>query len=59
MRPPIVALTARQTLFEHGQLAAGQQLAGSAPDQIAYAAVSLVGPRKRVDRIVGGLKLLS
>jgi hypothetical protein len=35
------------------------QLAGSAPDQIAYAAVSLVGPRKRVDRIVGRLKLLS
>jgi hypothetical protein len=34
------------------------ELAGSAPDQIAYLAVSLVGPRKRVDRIVGGLKLL-
>ncbi|GAB3212552.1 DUF2000 domain-containing protein [Marinactinospora thermotolerans] len=26
--------------------------------EIAYAAVSLVGPRKAVDRIVGGLKLL-
>lgn len=27
-------------------------------NEIAYAAVSLVGPRKSVDRIVGGLKLL-
>ena len=35
------------------------QLAGSSPDEIAYAAVSVVGPRKRVERIVGGLKLLS
>lgn len=35
------------------------QLAGSDPDQISYGAVSLVGPRKAVDRIVGGLKLLS
>jgi hypothetical protein len=34
------------------------QLAGSTPDQIGYAAVSIVGPRKRVDRIAGGLRLL-
>jgi hypothetical protein len=35
------------------------RLGGLAPDQIVYAAISLVGPRKRVDRIVGGLKLLT
>ena len=35
------------------------QLGGLAPDQIVYSAISLVGPRKRVDRIVGGLKLLT
>ena len=48
-------LAAQETRVYDDYLA---QLAGSAPDQIAYAAVSLVGPRKRVDRIVGGLKLL-
>lgn len=34
-------------------------LSGSRPDEIGYAAVSLIGPRKRIDRIVGGLRLLS
>jgi hypothetical protein len=49
-------LAAQQTRVYDDYLA---QLADSAPDQIAYAAVSLIGPRRRVDRIVGGLKLLS
>ena len=35
------------------------QLGGLAPDQIVYTAISMVGPRKRVDRLVGGLKLLT
>lgn len=34
-------------------------LAGLSADGIEYAAVSLVGPRHPVDRIVGGLSLLS
>jgi hypothetical protein len=34
------------------------RLATLAGSEIDYAAVSLVGPRKSVDRIVGGLKLL-
>ena len=49
-------LAAQETRVYDDYLA---QLAGSSPDQITYAAVGLVGPRKRVDRIVGGLKLLS
>ncbi len=35
-----------------------EQLAGKAGDQLAYLAVSLVGPRNRVDRLVGRLPLL-
>lgn len=35
-----------------------EQLRGLVHDDIAYAALSLVGPRKRVDRIVGGLGLM-
>lgn len=34
------------------------RLAEQDPDDVAYAAVSLIGPRKRVDRLVGGLRLL-
>ena len=34
------------------------RLADLSPDQIEYAAVSLCGPRKAVDRLVGGLRLL-
>lgn len=36
-----------------------EQLSAFDSDLIAYAAVSLVGPRKPVDRIVGGLALLT
>ena len=35
-----------------------QAVAAQAPDEIGYAAVGLVGPRNRVDRIVGRLPLL-
>lgn len=35
-----------------------EAVAGQAPEDIAYAAVGLVGPRNRVDRIVGRLPLL-
>lgn len=34
------------------------QLSSSPAEEILYVAVSLVGPRKQIDRIVGGLKLL-
>lgn len=34
------------------------QLSQLSSDEITYAAISLVGPRKRIDRIVGGLSLL-
>ncbi|MFC7342332.1 DUF2000 domain-containing protein [Saccharopolyspora griseoalba] len=34
------------------------RLADLSAEEVAYAAVSLVGPRKKVDRIVGGLGLL-
>jgi hypothetical protein len=35
------------------------QLAEAAPGQIEYAALSLVGPRNRVDKLVGRLSLMS
>ena len=35
-----------------------EAVAAQAPEEIAYAAVGLVGPRNRVDRIVGRLPLL-
>ncbi|HUZ22786.1 MAG TPA: DUF2000 family protein [Streptosporangiaceae bacterium] len=34
------------------------QLAGADPEQVEYAALSLVGPRNRIDKLVGGLPLL-
>lgn len=34
------------------------QLSRLSSDEIGYAAISLVGPRKSVDRMVGGLRLL-
>ncbi|MGW6239691.1 DUF2000 domain-containing protein [Streptomyces sp. NPDC055094] len=33
-------------------------LAGTGQDDLGYCAVSLVGPRNRIDRLVGGLSLL-
>ena len=33
------------------------QIAGTAAEEFGYLAVSLVGPRNRVDRLVGGLSL--
>ncbi len=48
-------LVAQQTRVYDEYLA---RVAGSAADDLAYAAVSVVGPRKRVDKLVGGLSLL-
>jgi hypothetical protein len=35
------------------------QLAGAAPEQLSYVALSLVGPRRRIDKLAGKLPLLS
>lgn len=48
-------VTAQQTRVYDDYLG---QLTDTGSDEIRYAAVSLVGPRKRIERIVGGLKLL-
>jgi hypothetical protein len=35
-----------------------EQVGGSAEERLAYHAVSVLGPRKAVDRLVGSLPLL-